>query len=69
MPTSRRSTARLDALQAALALPREGLRITALLDQTTPTSLRIISALQHQDIVRQKLEHVATGFSDITAPT
>lgn len=57
----------LDALQAALApCHEEGLRIAALLDQTTPTSLRIISALQHQDIVRQKLEHVATGFSDIT---
>ena len=57
----------LDALQTALApCHEEGLRIAALLDQTTPTSLRIISALQHQDIVRQKLEHVATGFNDIT---
>lgn len=58
----------LDALNASLEpCHEENLQISTLLDQTTPTTLRIISALQHQDIVRQKLEHVATGFADITA--
>ncbi len=58
----------LQALEAALGPCREeSAQIGSLLDQTMPTTLRIITALQHQDIVRQKLEHVATGFDDIAA--
>lgn len=35
------------------------------LAQTGPITLGMIMALQHQDIVRQKLEHIAVGFDDI----
>ncbi|MBK8478371.1 MAG: hypothetical protein IPL39_19415 [Opitutaceae bacterium] len=36
------------------------------LAQTGPITLGMIMALQHQDIVRQKLEHIAVGFDDIS---
>jgi hypothetical protein len=32
---------------------------------TGPITLGMLMALQHQDIVRQKLEHIAVGFDDI----
>ena len=35
------------------------------LAQTGPITLGMLMALQHQDIVRQKLEHIAVGFDDI----
>ncbi len=35
------------------------------LAQTGPITLGMVMALQHQDIVRQKLEHIAVGFDDI----
>ena len=41
--------------------------IEELLAQTGPITLGMIMALQHQDIVRQKLEHIAVGFDDIGA--
>jgi hypothetical protein len=39
--------------------------IEAQLAATDPITLGMLMALQHQDIVRQKLEHIAVGFDDI----
>lgn len=39
--------------------------LVLLLAESSPVTLRILTALQHQDIVRQKLEHVAEGFEDM----
>ncbi|MFT3829684.1 MAG: hypothetical protein QM691_08270 [Opitutaceae bacterium] len=39
--------------------------VTARLEHTGPITLSMLMALQHQDIVRQKLEHIAVGFGDI----
>ena len=39
--------------------------ISAQFAQIAPRTLQIIGALQHQDIVRQQLEHVAAGFQDL----
>jgi hypothetical protein len=56
----------LTALQAALApCAEQGRGILELLAQTGPLTLRTLAALQHQDIVRQQLEHVAAGFNDL----
>jgi len=41
-------------------------KVGELFAQTGPLTLQIISSLQYQDIVRQQLEHVASGFEDIT---
>lgn len=56
----------LTALQAALVpCAEEGRGIAELFAQTAPQTLQTLSALQHQDIVRQQLEHVAAGFDDL----
>jgi hypothetical protein len=39
--------------------------IGKLFSEVGPTTLRTLASLQHQDIVRQQLEHVAAGFDDI----
>lgn len=56
----------LEKLRAALAPCAERSKaIESHLEQTTPITLGMMMALQHQDIVRQKLEHIAVGFDDI----
>ena len=39
--------------------------IAELFATVAPDTLRTLASLQHQDIVRQQLEHVAAGFDDI----
>lgn len=39
--------------------------IVSMIAQTEPLILGAISSLQHQDIVRQQLEHVSHGFDDL----
>ncbi len=57
----------IDTLRRGLAPCAEALqRVSQLLDTTAAPRTSILSSLQYQDIVRQKLEHVATGFRDIT---
>jgi hypothetical protein len=56
----------LAGLASALAPCIEHSRaIAGLFASTGPETLQIITALQHQDIVRQQLEHVAAGFHDL----
>ena len=56
----------LDGLKQALAPCAEKSReISAMFAGTSPQTMRVISSLQHQDIVRQQLEHVAEGFQDM----
>ena len=56
----------LEKLRVALAPCGESSRgIEARLERTAPITLGMMMALQHQDIVRQKLEHIAVGFEDI----
>lgn len=56
----------LDALKRALAPCAEKSReIGALFAGAGPQTMRVIGSLQHQDIVRQQLEHVAEGFQDM----
>lgn len=56
----------LTSLQRALVPCAErGRRVADLFAQTEPLTLRTLSSLQHQDIVRQQLEHVAAGFDDL----
>lgn len=56
----------LERLRVALApCGEKNHAIEERLEQTTPITTRMLLALQHQDIVRQKLEHIATGFGDI----
>jgi hypothetical protein len=56
----------LTKVQKALApCAEESRAIEALFAQAQPYTARLITALQHQDIVRQKLEHVALGFVDL----
>lgn len=56
----------LTKVQKALApCATENQAIEALFAQAQPYTTRLITALQHQDIVRQKLEHVALGFADL----
>ena len=56
----------LTSLQASLVpCAEQGRGIAELLAQTGPLTLRTLASLQHQDIVRQQLEHVAAGFNDL----
>jgi hypothetical protein len=56
----------LTALQAALVpCAEQGRDIAGLFAETAPLTLRTLASLQHQDIVRQQLEHVAAGFDDL----
>jgi len=56
----------LEKLRVALAPCGERSRaIEERLGQTVPITMAMMMALQHQDIVRQKLEHIAVGFDDI----
>ena len=56
----------LGALQTALApCADESRAIGELLATAQPQTLQVIVALQHQDIVRQQLEHVSEGFQDL----
>jgi hypothetical protein len=56
----------LEKLRTALAPCGERSRaIEERLSQTAPIATAMMMALQHQDIVRQKLEHIAIGFDDI----
>ena len=56
----------LNSLQAALVpCAEQGRAIAELFGQTAPLTLRTLASLQHQDIVRQQLEHVAAGFNDL----
>jgi len=56
----------LEKLRTALAPCGERSRaIEERLAQTAPIATAMMMALQHQDIVRQKLEHIAVGFDDI----
>lgn len=63
----------IDKLQNELASYKEALlpcadlscKIGELFAQTGPLTLQIITSLQYQDIVRQQLEHVASGFEDM----
>lgn len=56
----------LEKLRAALAPCAEKSKaIEDHLERTTPITMGMMMALQHQDIVRQKLEHIAVGFDDI----
>lgn len=50
------------SLQPCVAASRG---ITELLSNVGPATLRTLASLQHQDIVRQQLEHVAAGFDDL----
>ena len=57
----------IDTLRRGLAPCAEALQqVSRLLESTVTPRTAILSSLQYQDIVRQKLEHVATGFRDIT---
>lgn len=64
----------IDRLQQELADYRQALgpcadlscKIGELFAQTTPITQEILTSLQYQDIVRQQLEHVASGFEDIS---
>ncbi len=56
----------LEKLRVALTPCGERSRaIEQRLERTAPITLGMLMALQHQDIVRQKLEHIAVGFEDI----
>lgn len=56
----------LDALQAALApISQATEQIAAEVDKSGPVVLQVLQALQYQDIVRQRLEHVSEGLADI----
>ncbi len=56
----------LEKLKAALAPCGERSRaIEQHLEATAPLTLKMLMALQHQDIVRQKLEHIGVGFQDM----
>lgn len=56
----------LATLQTALAPCAEQSRaVGELLAAAQPQTLAVITALQHQDIVRQQLEHVSEGFEDL----
>lgn len=56
----------LDGLKEALApCAAKSREISGLFANTGPQTMRVISSLQHQDIVRQQLEHVADGFKDM----
>lgn len=56
----------LTALRTALGpCAEQGRAIAGLFAQTTPLTLQTLASLQHQDIVRQQLEHVAAGFDDL----
>ena len=58
----------LDDIKAKLApCAVASQRITALLAQSRGQTGDLIVALQYQDIVRQQLDHVAQGFSDLAA--
>ncbi|HLP00928.1 MAG TPA: hypothetical protein VK163_02795 [Opitutaceae bacterium] len=58
----------LERLRKALAPCADRNRAVAeRLERTGPITLSMLMALQHQDIVRQKLEHIAVGFGDIAA--
>jgi hypothetical protein len=57
----------LDRLEEQLApCAIQGLSIEKKFGDLHPEVLALITALQSQDIVRQKLEHVGAGFRDIT---
>jgi hypothetical protein len=56
----------LTSLKAALApCARQSGEIAELIAQTAPRTLQAIGSLQHQDIVRQQLEHVSAGFTEL----
>lgn len=56
----------LQSLQSALApCAASSCEIDQLFATAQPQTLQIIGALQHQDIVRQQLEHVSAGFEDL----
>lgn len=56
----------LAALQAALVPCADQSRaIGELLTTAQPQTMAVIGALQHQDIVRQQLDHVSEGFHDL----
>ena len=56
----------LSAMQVALALSVDQSRaIGGWLAATQPQTRVVIGALQHQDIVRQQMEHVSEGFRDL----
>jgi hypothetical protein len=56
----------LTELTAALApCVEHSHAITEMAATIGPETLRVIGSLQHQDIVRQQLEHVAAGFRDL----
>jgi hypothetical protein len=70
-----RAQSSIDKLQQELAGYKQALipcadlscKIGELFAQTTPLNQEIIMSLQYQDIVRQQLEHVASGFDDISS--
>lgn len=56
----------IETLRRGLAPCAEALqRVSGQLEATAGPRTAILFSLQYQDIVRQKLEHVATGFRDI----
>ncbi len=63
----------IEAIQHELQTLQEALRpsadhsraIAEMFATAQPQTLAVISALQHQDIVRQQLEHVGAGFHDL----
>ena len=56
----------LERIRAALVPCADRSReISAILSETKAATSRVATSLQYQDIVRQKLEHVAMGFRDI----
>lgn len=58
--------AEVAALRAALEpCAAHGRDIAAILGETQPLIQRLITSLQHQDMVRQQLEHVTAGFRDL----
>ncbi|MFT3784469.1 MAG: hypothetical protein QM790_20855 [Nibricoccus sp.] len=54
-----------DYKKALLPCADESCKIGELFGQTGPITMQIITSLQYQDIVRQQLEHVSSGFEDI----
>lgn len=56
----------LDALKGSLQPCVDQSRgIAGLFAAVTPATVQTLASLQHQDIVRQQLEHVVAGFDDI----
>lgn len=57
----------LRSLKSSLApCLKQSEQILARFAEAGPKTMRVISSLQHQDIVRQQLEHVTDGFKDMT---